>query len=242
MRKNRARFGAILLVAAFVLLVAADASAQSAGEKRYFRGFYLGALYSSFSHPTFRLPSGFGELPVPQSASAPAFMLGYDIGKGGFGIGARLLYFHAAFKTFAFSEQPGSNYPSFATYTDPAFTHMSFDILLHWLPFRDLTLGIYGLLGLASSTEKYLVSGATFPEWNGSQNRSEFDYSYGLGIRFSPVKMLSVFAEFRLIPGDLTTAYTGYLYSDDIYDYYGHSRSYTINNSSLLSFGLSVNF
>ncbi|HEX2695629.1 MAG TPA: hypothetical protein VHP61_07725 [Acidobacteriota bacterium] len=103
-------------------------------------------------------------------------------------------------------------------------------------------MGIYGLLGLASSTEEYLISGSVFPEWNGNKSLSEFDYSYGLGVRFSPVKMLSAFTEFRFIPGDRTTEYKGYLYSDDTFDYFRNSRSYTKNYSSLLSAGLSVNF
>ena len=242
MPKSPIHISAVILAASFTLLLTAGASAQSSGEKRYFRGFYLGALYSSISDPTFRLPSGSGELPVLQSASAPAFMVGYDIGGGGFGVGARLFYFHSSFNTFAFSEQPGSLYPSFAKYADPKFTHISFDFLVHWLPFRDLTLGIYALLGLASSTESYLISGSIFPEWDGNQSRSEFDYSYGLGVRFSPVKMMSIFAELRFIPGDSTTEYTGYLYSDDTYDYFQHARSFTQNTTSLLSIGLSVNF
>jgi hypothetical protein len=243
MPKNPFRIGVVIFAtAALSLLWTAGASAQSSGEKRYFRGFYLGAMYSSISNPTFRLPSGSGELPIPQSASVPTFMLGYDIGGGGFGIGARLLYLHAGFTTFVTSDMPNSPYPNFAKYTDPGFSHISFDILLHWLPFPDLTLGIYGLLGMASSTEKYLISGASFPDWNGNKSLSEFDYSYGLGLRFSPIKMLSVFAEFRLIAGDLVTEYTGYLYSDDTYNYYKNARSYTKNTSSMLSIGLSVNF
>jgi|GEM_PF-3289006 len=242
MRKNPIRFGVVLFTVTGILLFASWSSAQSPGEKRYFKGFYVGALYSSLSNPTFRLPSGYEEVSIPQSASAPSFMLGYDFGWSGFGIGGRLLYFHAGLKPFVVSEMPGSPYPTFVTYADPGFTHISFDILVHWLPFRDVTLGIYGLLGLASSTEKYLISGSTFPEWNGSKSLSEFDYSYGLGVRFSPVKLLSIFAEIRFIPGDLTTEYSDYLYSDDMYNYYANARSFTKNTSTLLSLGLSANF
>jgi hypothetical protein len=242
MTQRPTRSCAAMLAASFLLLSAAAVSAQTSSEKRYFRGFYFGALYSSISDPTFRLPSGYGELPVLQSASGPSFMAGYDIGGGGFGIGARLFYFRAGFSTFAFSEQPGSPFPNFATYADPKFSHASFDLLVHWLPFRGLTLGVYALLGLAMSTESYLISGSVFPEWNGNQSRTNFDYSYGLGIRFSPAKMMSVFAELRFIPGDLTTEYTGYLYSDDTYDYFRNARTFTANITSLLSAGLSVNF
>lgn len=247
MSKGAVRFGLVILAAGALALCAIPASAQVSGERAYFRGFYIGGMFSSLSNPTFRQPGGYGELPVPQSASGPAFMLGYDIGAGGFGLGARALYFHAAYQTFAVSEFPSSPYDSgqyttFIQYADPGFTHISLDLLVHWLPFRGLTLGIYGLLGMASSTEKYVISGSSIPEFNGSASRSEFDYSYGLGLRFSPVKMVSFFGEYRLIPGDLTTEYTDYLYSDDVYNYYGNSRSFTENTSGMFSFGLSVNF
>ncbi len=242
----RPRFRHVLAVSAtlaIVLSLAGAASAQSA-EKKAFRGFYLGALYSSMSNPHFRGPSGSGELPIPQSASAPGFMLGYDIGAGGFGLGARLVYFHAAYKSFATTEMPGMpvEWATFVQYADPKFTHISGDLMVYWLPFRGVTFGIYGLLGLASSSESYGISGSTFPEWNGLKSIGEFDYSYGLGLRFSPLRMISAFGEIRFIPGNLTTTYHDYLYSDDTWDYFGHSHSYTANTSSLLSFGLSVNF
>jgi hypothetical protein len=208
------------------------------------KGFYLGALYSSISGPTFRFPSGSSELYVPQTTSTPGFMVGYEYNLTSFGFGLRVLYWHAAFKDFRSPDMPGAPVPvsEYVSYSSPKFTHISVDLLLQWFPVKKGYLGVYGLLGLASSTEAYTISGSVFPEWNGQKSLSEFDYSYGLGIRISPVKLISFYGELRWIPGDTTTEAGDFLYSDGIYDYYSVKDVYTANYTKIFSFGISFNF
>ena len=48
---------------------------------------------------------------------------------------------------------PGS--PTYVRYTNPAFTHVTLDLLLEWIALAKPRVGAYGLLGLASSTERW---------------------------------------------------------------------------------------
>jgi Outer membrane protein beta-barrel domain len=203
------------------------------------RGFYIGAFYTGISTPTFRMASGGEELAVPQSSSTPGFMAGYQYDLGKFGFGARILYWHTSFKNFGAPEMPGS--PTYVSYADPAFTHISFDLIIEWVCVQTLRVGLYGFLGMGSSTESYTISGSVFPEWNGQKSLSEFDYSYGLGAKFSPIKLISIIAEIRWMPGDRTTDLE-YLYTKGGYDYFKVGDSYTTNFTTFASAGLSFHF
>ena len=205
-------------------------------------GFYIGGFYSSVANPTFRQAGTTTELPVPQTASAPGFLLGYHYDFGAVGVALQALYLHASYKTFAYTDNPGAFTPNFVQFGDPSLTHYSADLIVQWFPMKSYYLGIYGFLGLGATTESYTVSNAAFMQWNGQTSRTDFDYSYGLGVRVSPVKLISLFGELRLMPGDLTTEYTGYLYSDDTYDYFQNAKSFTNNTTTLVSFGLTLNF
>jgi hypothetical protein len=217
-----------------------DFSQNDKEQFRSQRGFYLGAVYSVIKNPTFR-PNGGEEIVVSQTASSPGFLAGYQYDITRFGFGARAIYWHASFQNFAFEEMPGSPFPVYLKYTDPAFSHFSIDLLVEWIATKKFYVGIYGLLGLASSTERYNISGSTFPEWNGQKSLSEFDYSYGLGIKISPLKIVSIIAEIRWIPGDETQDLI-YLYSSGGYDYFKAGDRYTTNFTTIFSAGLSFNF
>lgn len=214
--------------------------AQNNNDKSNIQGsFSVGALYSSFNNPTFRYPSGGEELYLPQSSFSPGFFAGYQYNISQLGFGARVIYWHTSFKDFFSEEMPGSQ--TFVNYIDPAFTHISFDLYIEWILTKKFHFGIYGLLGMASSTEKYDISGSSFPEWNGQKSLTEFDYSYGFGIKISPVKWVSVIAEIRWIPGDATHPLK-FLYSQGIWNYYQVLPGYSTNKTAIISTGLSFNF
>jgi hypothetical protein len=241
MRKNIK--GALVMVCLFVLALAASnipSFAQLVQEfPRAQKGFYIGAFYTGIDTPTFRMASGHEEIAIPQSSSMPGFMAGYQYDLGKLGLGARLLYWHTSFVKFAAPEMPGSIY--YVNYADPAFTHISFDLIVEWICVQKLRVGLYGFLGMGSSTESYTLSGAVFPEWNGQKSISEFDYSYGLGAKFSPIKLLSLIAEIRWMPGDRTSDLE-FLYSKGGYDYFRVLDTYTTNFTTFASAGLSIHF
>lgn len=224
-----------------------DSTQNYIEKSRSQRGFYLGALYSVIKNPTFRSPgpsgSGGEEIAVNQSASSLGFLAGYQYDFGKFGLGARAIYWHASFEDYTIKETFGAGAQPYVNYTEPAFTHISFDLLVEWIPMKKFYLGIYGLLGMASSTESYNISGAIFPEWDGHKSLTEFDYSYGLGIKISPLKWVSVIVEIRWIPGDATYDMNGTTigkytyYTIDPYDT-GHIENFT----KIFSAGLSFHF
>lgn len=228
----------MILFAALVLLLAAPSRAQSS-RRGFGGGFYFGVLYGSLSGPTFRYPGG-GQLSIAQSTTVPNFVAGYDIGSGYFGAGLRVSYLTAAFRSFVTPDMPGGL--NMVGYADPKYTMVMGDILIHWAPASSNLLSLYGFLGLGAGYRAYTVSDSVFPEWNGARSVTEFEYSYGLGARFSPIRFVRLFGEFRLIPGDRITVYRGLLDSDDIWDYYRHSHSYTAYYTTVFAAGLSFHF
>ena len=227
-----------ILVAALALLLAPPSQAQSF-RRGFSGGFYFGALYGSLSGPTFRYPGG-GELSIPQSRTVPNFVAGYDIGSGFFGAGLRVSYLTAAFRSFMTPDMPGGM--NMVGYADPKYTMFMGDILIHWAPASSNLFSLYGFLGLGWGHRTYTVSGSVFPEWNGARSATEFEYSYGLGVRLSAARFVRLFGEFRLVPGDRITVYKGLLSSDDFWDYYRHSHSYTAHYTTVFAGGLSVHF
>ena len=203
-------------------------------------GFYAGALFGSLSGPTFRFPSGSEEMSVAQSKGVPDFVAGYDIGSEYVGAGVRGSYFGASFESFATPEMPGSQ--EIVGYANPKCSIFMGDLIVYWAPARSSLASIYGFLGMGASSKKYTVSGSVFPEWNGAKSLSEFEYSYGLGARIRPVRRVSAFAEFRLIPGDQTIVGKNFLYSDGTYDYYEYGVGYTSHFTRLLAAGVAVHF
>ena len=75
----------VLFVLGFAILVFASAGVPASAQDGQ-RGFCFGAFYTGFNTPTFRMPSGGEELAVPQSASAPGFMSGFQYDSGKIGV------------------------------------------------------------------------------------------------------------------------------------------------------------
>ena len=170
-----------------------------------------------------------------QSSGGLSFAGGYEYNWEKFGLGARLTYFDGRFDGFTASEMPGSIYS--VKYADPKLSFVFFDMIIHWFPVANV-LGINGFLGLGSGTESYTISGSNFPQWNGAKKISEFDFSYGLGVRFNPVTWISLLAELRWIPGNVATAPDSYWVINGI-----STLSVTFeNHTKILTAGIAVNF
>ncbi len=133
-----------------------------------------------------------------------------------------------------------SPYPVYVQYSDPVKTYFSGDLIAGWIPDKAGMFALYGLLGLGMNSESYTLAGSDFPQWDGDQSYSEFIYSYGLGVKVTPVRPLSLYAEMRFIPGVLS-AKLKYLYSDSEYDYYEVLGTYTSNHTTVFTVGLTIN-
>lgn len=227
------------------ILCVAASPVFGAGEKTSangpHQGFYLGGSYHSMGSPLFRYPSGNEELSIPSTAGGAGFFAGYEFAWTSFGAGARLIYAGSAFPGFSVPEMPGMTFGPNVNYTDPKLSFIFLDLMLSWYPVTSGFFGVYGFLGLGSGTESYTLSGADFPDWNGAKSISKFDYSFGGGLRLTPIRFVSLFGELRLIAGDLVTDYTDFLYSDGTWNYWGNATQKT-KYTTLFSLGLSVNF
>jgi hypothetical protein len=206
-------------------------------------GFFLSAHYSSVGGPIFRAASGNEEVAISGSSGKPGFMIGYEYNWEKFGFAARVSYFQASYPNFQAPEMPGSMSPymTYVKYDSPRLTFLFLDLIVQWFPVKNGLLGIYALLGMGVGSENYTLSGSNFSDWNGPKSLSEFDYSYGFGVRFSPVRFVSLFGEMRFVPGDTSTDLK-FLYSDSKYDYFQVGASSTPHTSSIFLAGLAVNF
>jgi hypothetical protein len=233
----------LLLSLGFCLVVgsAADAIGGPITGGGPHKGFYLGALYASIGNPLYRFPSGSEQLSIPGTSGNIGFLAGYDFAWNALGVGARIVYSGGAFQDFAAPQMPGMTFAPYAKYTDPKLSFIFLDLLLSWYPGGSGLFGVYGYLALGSGTESYTISGSDFPQWNGSKSLTEFRYGFGGGLRFTPLRFISLVGDLRLVAGDLVTEYTDFLYSDGTWNYYGNANQKT-KYTTLLSFGLSINF
>ena len=77
--------------------------------------------------------------------------------------------------------------------------------------------------------------------WSGEQSKTEFEYSYGLGARATPIRHVSLFAEFRLIPGDKISDLE-HLYSRGGWNYYKVTDTHTDRYAKVFSAGAAFRF
>jgi len=242
------RFIPFVSVAVFFLLssIANNALAQggSRGGLARMKGTVsVGAAISSFGTPIVRHPSGGPELPIEQSRQTAAFRASwFPFAMERVALEVGLSYWKARFAGFEFRErqQPASE-PS-TTYSAPEVSLVFFDVALHVAPSKRVPWSVYGVLGMGSEGEKYTVSGATFSEWNGAKSNRVFQFSYGLGTRAFPVRYVSLFAEFRFVPGDLSTpGGTCYMFVQGSTSWDTCGGSFP-NKSTLLTLGGAIHF
>ena len=179
----------------FFLLMAASLPSATATTPKPHRGFFLSASYHSMWSPLFKEASGSSELQMNLSSGGLSFMGGYEYNWDKFGVAGRISYFGGRFESFNASEMPGSW--TTVKYTDPKLSFIFFDMIIQWFPVANV-FAVNGFLGLGSGTETYAISGSNFSDWNGPKDISEFDFSYGLGLRVSPVTWMSILVELRL--------------------------------------------
>jgi hypothetical protein len=226
----------------FLLLPLTVMAVESvSGRQLRHSGFYLAPGYAMARTPLFRQPSGSSEAAIPQNNSAILFAGGYEHSLRSIFFGLRFAYWRNTYHNFSYPEMPNSPYPVYVQYSNPKKTYIYGDIIAGWIPDKAGMFGLYGLLGLGSNGESYTLSGSDFQEWNGQKSKSEFNYSYGLGAKFTPIHLLSLFGEFRLTPG-VASPKLKYLGEDEKYYYYEYLGTTTSNYTTALSIGLMINF
>lgn len=226
----------LLALAAALPLTAAEENAMGYRHT----GFFISPSYYSFSTPLFRQPGGVSELAIDDSRSGFSLMAGYEYSLKSVSLAARLAYWGGSFTGFSCPEMPNSPYPVYVKYADPKLSFYFLDVLVGWIPDKAGMFTVYGLVGFGFNSESYTLSGASFPDWNGAKSYSEFKYAYGLGVKVTPRRFISAFAEFRLLPG-ITTMDLEFLYSDDGYNYYRITDTRTTHTTSVLYAGISIN-
>jgi hypothetical protein len=234
------RFHRPLLLASalcFVVLGLPAPVAAQQGNTGFRGGFYVGAMYSSLSDPAFRGPGGGEQFGISQSKGVPTFMAGYDVGRGPVGAGLRVSYLTASFESFATPEMPGST--RMVNYSNPRYSTFVTDLVVHWAPARSRIVSINGFLGLGAGMRTYTVSNSSL--WSGETSTTEFEYSYGLGARVTPVRHVCLFAEIRLIPGDKISD-LNFLYSRGGWNYYEVTGSRTAHYTKVFAAGLAYHF
>ncbi|MFQ5569958.1 MAG: hypothetical protein ACE5G0_09805 [Rhodothermales bacterium] len=160
-------------------------------------------LSSSFNQPILRQPSGGSELPLDQSEriwGGKVSWIPYARGIIAFEVG--LVHWRANFEGFQYSDE-FTQFSDPTVYDDPSVALTFVDLAMHVAPWRRVPMSVYGVLGMGAEKEKYRISQAAFSEWDGQKNVTEFQYSYGLGLRLFPVRYVSLLAEYRWVPGDL---------------------------------------
>lgn len=115
-------------------------------------------------------------------------------------------------------------------YSSMKYSTFYFDFKVHLIPFssENIRFGIYPFLALGSRSTT--IQENVFNEYI---QETEFMYALGCGARLFVLDWLSIFAEYRFIPGDLTTPVssgTGQPIGD----------SYTKNYTKISSFGIIV--
>lgn len=148
------------------------------------------------------------------------------------------------FRSSVFENSPE---PSTFDVRNAEFGLFLFDLVIHVLPWESGPVSLFGDLGMDWRSDSYTVSGAESPfqSYNGKQEHSEFGFSYGLGLRFSPFRYISLFTEYRLSPGDLSYENEGgtyyvYYYSDGTTSGGGPSGTFE-HYTKIFSAGLAVN-
>lgn len=204
MNLRRALFSLFPILA----IVFVSKAQQEETDWTYASGFFVQTSYSMLDRPIFRPPDEGGrQIPVRLSKNAFGYAGGYESIGEQFGYGLGISYWSVAIPDFRYDawEGTGSPTPTYVDFAQPVFKLLFFDMFLHVLPWERGPIDLFVHLGLGTRMNDYTITQAEVPfqDWVGTHSVSEFEFSYGIGIRYQPVRFLSVFAEYRLAPGDL---------------------------------------
>jgi opacity protein-like surface antigen len=210
-----------LIAAAAVAVALVGAVATAAAQKPAFgspaRAPRSGGIHHSLSvtlfHTTWNDPflrepntAGFSssEIQTGQKVGTIGGRVGWlaTLGRAGLEVGVSFL--RVGLADFRYRNPP--MFDSAVTYSGVSIALVQADFLLLFKPARDIPLHVYGVLGMGQSRRAYTLSGSPFPEWDGPRKTNEFGYSWGFGLRLSPIRQFALFAEYRWVPGDLTSS------------------------------------
>jgi len=165
-------------------------------------------LRTTYRDPFLREPGprgvGSREIQTGQTVQTVGGRVGWLATLRRFGIEAGLSYWRVGLSDFHYVNPPTQS--DSVAYSDASVGLLQGDILLLVMPARGVPLYVYGVLGMGQWRRAYTLSGSVFPEWDGPRTANEFEYTYGLGLRLSPIRQLSLVAEYRWVPGDLTSS------------------------------------
>ena len=154
-------------------------------------------------------PQGVGalELQTGQTVQTVGGRVGWLATIGRFGLEVGVSYLRTGLTDFHYFNPV--SLPDTVAYSNVSVGLVQADFLLLAKPSASVPLYVYGILGMGQSRRSYTLTGSVFPEWDGPRKASEFGYTYGLGLRLSPIRQLSLVAEYRWVPGDLTQSIPG---------------------------------
>jgi opacity protein-like surface antigen len=186
----------------------AGATAQAPRPDRFRSSLSVTVLRTTYHDPFLREPGPQGgssqELQTGQTVQTVGGRVGWLATFGRFGLEAGMSYLRVGLSDFHYFNPPSQ--PDSVAYSNVAVGLLQADILLMAKPSTSVPLYVYGILGMGQWRRSYTLTGNVFPEWDGPRTANEFEYTYGLGLRLSPIRQFSLVAEYRWVPGDLTSS------------------------------------
>jgi hypothetical protein len=209
-------------------------------------GFYVSLISTSFIDPFFQGPGNEGEIPIRETKSSLGFNFNalFLTKRVGLAIGFTS-WKKSQFSSFQIpdpkmTDAPPQIHRDTIEYKDPTYSVWFFDLQLHWIP-SPYDVSIYGAVGLGASNETYIISGLSFPstEQNGSKEVTKLTGNLGVGIQCFLFKHVTLFLEYRWIPGS-TKNYYDFDRREGNANYYRFRESETNNWLGLLTFGVGI--
>ena len=211
------------IILSFLFIVYNAINAQIFQELKL-KGFYISPSIGKIYDPIIRNHEYFGsegqEIAILTSKTCWNVRGGWEYLEKNWGVG------------FGLSCWGKTKLDDFLDYSDPTYSSYYFDLTLHVIPItiKSISLGVYTFIGMGSRHTSYKQD-------NIKRTSSEFMYCYGVGSRIFILKWLSLFAEYRWVPGDASTPLTptggGW--------YVQSGPSVTENTTKILSFGIITN-
>lgn len=203
---QRLAFTMVLAFGAGVLAVS-PASAQDGPLGPGRLSLQVGAFGSNIDRARLREPLRIGggvEVAFPDTRPAKGFALGLFWTRRSVGAGVGISYWGVDLADRRFPNAMQDT----LSYSGASVRYVYTDFTFLYAPIRTLPVGIYGVVGMGVEARKFNLDDAR-PNYVdlyrlGANSDTEFGYSYGLGIRALPHWPVSVAAEYRWAPGELS--------------------------------------
>lgn len=182
-------------------IVPGTGARNSRGPGRVHRSLSLTVLSTKYHNPFLREPDvlGYGSDDVPSGQTIPTVggRLSWLATQGRGGLEFGVAYWSVRLDDFTHVLVNGES----VSYSDASVTLIQADLIGLGAPLRGFPAYVYGVLGFGLRRRSYTITGSPFSEVNGPRRRKEFQSSYGLGVRLSPIRQVSVVGELRWVPG-----------------------------------------